>query len=203
MFLLATKIGDAFGRLTVVGVVSAGVRGGKRILLCKCSCGKTCSVSEKLLTGGRKASCGCGRGKFSHGLRYTVEWTCWSNIKKRCYLKSRSDYKYYGGKGIRMDAKWRSDFAAFYASVGPRPSPNHTLDRHPNNDGNYEPGNVRWATRTEQTRNRRNTRYLEIDGEKVPVVVLAERSGLWPQTVLRRMKRGLAVEDCIRKWILR
>lgn len=76
-------------------------------------------------------------------------------MKKRCHNPANKDYVRYGGRGIVVCRRWREDYAAFAADVGPRPSKRHTLDRI-DNDGNYEPGNVRWATPEQQWRNRRS-----------------------------------------------
>lgn len=77
---------------------------------------------------------------------------------QRCTNPNNAKYSYYGGRGIKVCARWLASFADFLADVGERPSPKLTLDRFPNNDGNYEPGNVRWATWSEQMRNRRPRR---------------------------------------------
>jgi hypothetical protein len=83
------------------------------------------------------------------------EYKTWAKIKQRCHNPKDANYFRYGARGIAMCPKWRNNFEAFFADVGLRPSPSHSLDRFPNNDGGYEPGNVRWATITEQANNKR------------------------------------------------
>lgn len=91
-----------------------------------------------------------------HGMVKTPEWSAWHMMKQRCNLKTSKKYKDYGGRGITVYEPWLESFTEFYKYIGPRPSKKHSLDRI-NNDGNYEPGNVRWATANEQNSNRRST----------------------------------------------
>lgn len=90
-----------------------------------------------------------------HGGWSTTEYTIWSQMKQRCYNEKNGGYFKYGGRGIRVCDRWKDSFAAFLEDVGVRPSMAHTLDRFPNNDGNYEIGNVRWATSEQQANNKR------------------------------------------------
>jgi|SRR5262249_26096956 len=93
--------------------------------------------------------------------RGSAEFKAWENMIQRCYNTAHKSYSVYGGLGVVVCDRWRKDFTAFFADVGPRPSSQHSLDRFPNNAGNYEPGNVRWATTEEQNRNQRDTKLTD------------------------------------------
>lgn len=84
-----------------------------------------------------------------------TEYNSWSGAKYRCFNPKGNGWKNYGGRGITMCPQWRNNFWAFFAHVGRKPSPTHSIDRYPDMNGHYEPGNVRWATKQEQARNSR------------------------------------------------
>lgn len=154
-------IGHAFGQLLVTER-SASDYLGRSMWVCRCSCGKITVVSGNKLRLGTTHSCGCwkatafGHRNRKHGASQagSPEYRAWKGMRDRCNNPNTPQWADYGGRGIKVCERW-NEFDAFFADIGPRPSPEHTLDRHPNNDGNYEPGNVRWATRKEQNNNRR------------------------------------------------
>ena len=157
MIKLPTK---KFGRLTPVAIFQQTGWGNNRVL-CLCDCGILKDYAYANLYTGTSKSCGCLREeRYKHHGLSTVNGECsseygtWRAIKTRCFNSNSPSYKHYGGRGITMCDRWRNDYAAFHADMGPRPSPNLSIDRI-NNDGNYEPGNCRWATQKQQIANRR------------------------------------------------
>lgn len=117
------------------------------------------------------------------------EYDVWGAMKGKCYRETHHAYKNYGGRGISVCDEWRNNFQAFYDYIGPRPTPKHTIERI-NNNGNYEPGNVRWATRHEQARNQRSNVNLTIDGVTRCVEDWARVSGTNSRTIYTRHKAG-------------
>lgn len=103
----------------------------------------------------------------------TPEYRAWSALKRRCYDPNDAGYKNYGGRGIFVHPDWINSFDNFLKHIGPRPSSDHSIDRI-NNDGNYEPGNVRWATQKEQNNNKRSCRFVVFRGETLTLRQLSE-----------------------------
>ncbi len=161
--------GRQFTRLFVVE--KAGIKGHDRMWLCRCVCGSVKEVSTTHLVNCRIKSCGClqketrGKHRLTHGQSRTPEYVIWVGMKSRCKNPNHDSYPYYGGRGITYAPEWES-FESFFKDVGPRPSSSHTLDRE-NVNGNYEPGNVTWATKKEQANNRRNKRLDQFSLEEL------------------------------------
>jgi len=153
--------GSKFGRLIAQWPVGIAKHSNK-YWLCLCDCGNLCTARIYDLGNG-VSSCGCWRAeveRMGHRLRHghaprsgsSAEYRSWMAMRNRCQQPKTMFYERYGGRGIRVCERWQK-FENFLADMGPRPE-GKTLDRYPNPDGNYEPGNCRWATPKEQRHNR-------------------------------------------------
>jgi len=145
-----------FGRLVVKKRI--GSKRGYAVWSCECDCGGIAEVMSVNLIRGNSQSCGClnrersQQANTTHGMCEAPEYKAYQGAKHRCNNSNDSHWNDYGGRGIKF---LFNSFEQFYAELGSRPSPEYSVDRYPNNDGNYEPGNVRWATAKEQILNRR------------------------------------------------
>lgn len=195
---------DCFGRLTVVEKVTVN---SKMRFRCRCSCGAFIVIRSCDLLSGNTRSCGCLRrellgdrrrrhGESSNG-NTSCEYRVWCKMKSRCENVRNCDYHHYGGRGIKVCCRWSVSFENFLSDMGRRPSKLHELDRYPDNNGNYEPGNCRWATRRQQNRNKRTNRLITINGETKCLVEWAEVSGVGAGTILWRLDRGWDVHRAV------
>ncbi len=195
--------GRTFGRLTVLsdlGMIGEG-RSRRRYCLCKCACGKSLSICRDALMSGNTRSCGCYRPPPKYGIALNAfpEYQSWTSMLYRCLNPKCSNYKHYGGRGITVCARWRESFAYFLMDVGPKPSPRHTIDRYPDNNGNYEPGNVRWATAREQATNTRRNVNLTINGVTRCMLDWANLAGIHWATVQQRIRRKYPLEQLLKQ----
>lgn len=191
--------GRRYGRLVVLGFAGRYILNGKPrglIWLCRCDCGKEIKVRYSNIEHCAQTSCGCGREYWrKHGFasrsasKARAEYSIWKGIKKRCFDHNDPSWGRYGGRGITICNEWKDDFPAFFAHVGARPSSRHTLDRI-RNDGNYEPGNVQWATRAEQNRNTRRNLLVTHLGVTRTVADWADDFGILRGTVYARIRAG-------------
>lgn len=122
-------------------------------------------------------------------------YSVWAGMIRRCTKPDDAGYVNYGGRGITVCERWM-DFHNFRSDMGPRPK-GTSLDRE-NNDGPYSPDNCRWATTTQQIRNRRSTVFLEVDGVRKPVAQWAEETGLKYALIISRMRQGRSPEDILK-----
>ena len=165
----------------------------KRVFLCVCECGNTKNVLLENLKRGISKSCGClikeNSGIRTHGMSKTSEYHIWNSIKERCNNPKNHAYKYYGGRGISFYDKWENNFIEFYNYIGTRPSKYHSIDRIDVN-GNYEPGNIKWATRKEQSRNLRSNINITINGETKCINAWCDVYNISRATVKSRISYG-------------
>ncbi len=190
--------GKRFARLTVLslhGSVQRDETHSDRFWLCRCDCGNEVRVPTDNLTTGNTRSCGCLQidglveRRRTHGASRTPEYRAWCQLKRRCLVSDSEDYQLYGGRGIKVCDRWLHSFENFLADIGPRPRPGYSVERE-NTNGDYEPENCRWATQREQCQNQRRNHVLEVDGERLPIAAWAERFGINPRAIWKRIKRG-------------
>lgn len=194
-------IGQKFGAWTIIGPSADSSK-----MLCRCDCGRTeRSVRIYDLTHGKSLMCrrcSVAVSKTSHGAALygntSPEYNTWVHMIQRCHNPNNKDYKNYGGRGIEVCEMWRDSFEAFLLMVGKRPTKKHTIERI-NTNGNYEPGNVRWATRAEQNVNMRSNVKLTIAGETKTVSEWSRdpRCSVTMFTIYKRLDRGWDAEKAV------
>lgn len=210
-------IGKRFGRLVVQSELDpvfdpCGKK--RRIFLCACDCG-----SHKLVKMGHLGtmtnSCGCLRreksgqlmlthGKARRGVNRSKEYGAWAHMLQRCYNPADKSYPDYGGRGIQVCEEWQNDFVSFHKCVGDAPSKDSMIGRI-DNDGNYEPGNVRWEMRVDQNRNKRSNVMIEYRGEVKTLYQWADDLGipgdtLWQRIRLLNWPIEKAMTQPVRRW---
>lgn len=205
--------GQKFTRLTVIRHAGKNPWGQNK-WECLCDCGKTTYAITGQLRNGMKKSCGCIVSEnavarnTTHGLTNDPAWVAFHQAKQRCYNPRFVGAEYYSEKRICMCAGWVDNCAAFCKAVGPRPSPELSIDRI-NNNGNYScgecpeciangwPVNVHWATKTEQSQNRSNTVWLTHNNETHCLSEWARITGISHTTISDRLKAGRTVEESL------
>lgn len=189
-------LGQTFGRLAVTARVGSDSHGAA-LWHCLCACGRSAIARTSALRSGNTTSCGCKgpETRRTHAMSKTPEYTAWVQARQRCRNPKWPAFHRYGGRGITICDRW-NDFRAFYADMGPRPSPAHSLDRI-NNDGPYAPENCRWATVRAQNYNKGANRIIDHDGERLPLNAWAERAGINKSTFYYRLRRGMPMREAL------
>lgn len=185
--------GQRFAKLVVLA--QAPNKCGMCYWLCQCDCGNTKIVCGNHLRRGLIRSCGCLRAHRNRQSGMT-EFTIWKTMIARCHNPESTGYHKYGARGICVCDRWHNSFEAFLADMGRRPSKAHSIDRKDNN-GNYEPGNCRWATATEQARNRRNSKTMTLNGQTMTVAAWSEITGLGDFLLYGRLRHGWSDERAL------
>jgi hypothetical protein len=188
--------GQTFGQLTVLSHSHNDPDKGA-YWHCLCACGNKCVIRTAHMRSGDTRSLGCLKRGATKGGLYKAERSAWCNAIERCTNKNHAAYRHYGGRGIQVCKRWSESFEAFLKDLGPRPSPKHSLDRFPDNNGNYEPGNVRWATWKEQRRNSRQNQWLTFQGQTKTIAEWVEITGIRHSTILGRINRGWTVKEIL------
>jgi len=198
--------GQRFGRLAVTADFER--RGYDTYWLCLCDCGKTTKVRVGHLCAGKIQSCGClanemiGNRARRHGMHRSPEWRSWMKMRGRCKDPNNNEFHRYGGSCVTICGAW-DNFAQFYADMGSKPTPKHSIDRI-DPDGNYEPKNCRWADAITQANNHRNSKKITFSGLTMTPAQWERHLNLPRQIVNSRMRSGWIVEKTltapVRRW---
>lgn len=194
--------GKRFGSL--VAIESTRSEKGQRIWTCKCDCGNTKDIVSYSLVRGSSKSCGCLvkektiNRNYLHGKSKTRIHRIWSSMKQRCYYKEKSNYKDYGGRGISICEEWM-DFQRFYDwSVKNGYDDSLSIDRIDVN-GNYEPLNCRWATKSQQANNTRSSCFIEYNNKKQTIAEWSKETGIAKSVIRYRLHKGYDVKQIFNK----
>ncbi len=201
--------GEIFDRLKVLEKI--GSKNRHMYYKCQCECDKIISVRGSALLSGNTKSCGClnktknkniilgykipMEGSKING-KLSIEYNTYRHIKARCYTKSNPKYKNYGGRGIKVCDRWLLSFENFYADMGKRPDNCDSIERDDVN-GNYEPGNCRWATDQEQAVNKTNTIRLIVEGKEIHQNGLAKILGVCPHSISNHLRKGKTGDEIV------
>lgn len=210
---------------SVIGIRKVGISASRDLMWeFLCDCGVTFNATGYAVRCGRITTCPtCSRirsatASTKHGMTETPEFSTWTDIQTRCHNEKSTSFDRYGGRGIIVCERWRAAFENFLMDMGPRPSAKHSIDRVDNN-GNYEPGNCRWATVQEQANNKSNNVIIEIEGESKTLSEWARfyktpyadvwrryRSGITGMALFRTTRRQIThqgITDTVSGWAKR
>lgn len=194
-YKIKNLVGNVYSRLTVISFHSIGFANYHGASWnCQCQCGNVVTIRSCSLGSGLTKSCGCLQTDLlkTHGGTKTKEFRVWMQMKARCKNPKDKAYKDYGGRGIKVCERWR-EFGDFIADMGKCPA-GRSLDRI-NNNGDYEPGNCRWATKKEQANNTRQTKMIEYKGRTMALRYWCDELNLnHAKTRIRIFQHGWTVE---------
>jgi hypothetical protein len=191
--------GTKRNQLTIVrqdGVVTDGKATRRRMLLVLCDCGTETRVRSQAFFSDKVRSCGCLVSKPTHGLTHHRLYSCWLSMVRRCTVPAHPQYPNYGARGIAVCQRWLESPAGFIADMEPSYQEGLTIERIDNN-GNYEPGNCRWAPNVEQQRNRRNNFNLTFNGKTKTISEWSRIAGLDRSSIKDRLDRGWSIERAL------
>lgn len=200
---LVDLTGKVFGRLTVIERRGSD-DAHNAMWFVRCECGVTKTLPGVVMRSGNTRSCGClfcdsvRANSITHGATVNrheaVEYKAWKAMLYRCKYPRR--HPYHAGRGIQVCRRWKGPkgYTAFRSDVGPRPSPKYSLDRYPDNNGNYRPGNVRWATKQQQALNSRRCHMITAVGQSKSLGEWAKALGLRQEALRHRIDRGWPIE---------
>lgn len=194
------RTGTKLWRLTVVR------RSDRGKWVWRCECGAEVITDYHHVAVGHTKSCGCLKAEM-HATRFirhgqaragklTKLYVTYRSMVNRCQQPGCKQFPLYGGRGIKICSRWLDSFENFAADMGEPPTPKHELDRR-DNDGNYEPGNCRWATRKEQMRNTGATRWITFKGRTLNLSAWAEEIGMLPSSLESRLRKGWSIERAL------
>jgi len=198
------RIGDKVGSSVLAGNYRTDLIGGRMrgVATFICSyCGNNFDCLVDNVKRGSTTSCGCFAKKVSsevhtrHGMALSREYNSWKGMRDRCNNKNNKQYDIYGGCGFKVDPRWDSSFEEFLKDMGKAPSPYHTIDRYPNQKGNYELGNCRWATSEQQNNNKSNNRVVEYNGESKTLMQWSKSLNISYQALQQRLNKKWPLED--------
>lgn len=188
------QVGAKIGKLTMLEHIEGSSK--EAVFLCKCDCGSLCNLTAIRIATRKVASCGCASLRENHRLSRTPEYNTWVMIKRRTSNPNCPEAKNYVLRGISMCDRWRSSFSSFFADMGKRPSPKHSLDRIDNN-GDYTPENCRWATDMQQANNSRSNSKVLFEGKEMTVAELSRKTGISAAKLYKRVRKGYPMSDVL------
>lgn len=198
------ETGNVYGMIKVISFSHIDTR--MAVFNCLCECGNSVKIHGSRLRRGGAKSCGCTRlekmrlARTTHGMtsifNKVPEYANWESMKDRCYNGNCPAYKHYGGRGIIVCDRWKSSFESFYADMGSKPTPKHSIDRIDVN-GNYEPSNCRWANQSEQMNNTRSNVLITFNNQTLNITQWAKVTGIANSIISWRIKKGWSIEKSL------